>query len=136
MRVVIDTNVFVSALLIPGSLPGEVVQRALARRYTWFVDSRIMAEYRLVAARPHLRIPQAETAVVLDFPEHGNTWVTGEPVGRILPDETDRPFVEVAIAASAHFIVTGNKKHFPFTKQDFGFDVVTPREFLERMSEI
>ena len=47
-----------------------------------------------------------------------------------MPDAGDQPFLEVAVAANAAFLVTGNLKHFPAGGRN-GVRIVSPREFLE-----
>lgn len=49
-----------------------------------------------------------------------------------LPDNTDEPFLEAALAAQADVLVTGNKKHFP-KKSCKGQKVVTPGEFFREL---
>jgi uncharacterized protein len=50
-RVVLDTNVVVSAYLNPGGAPGRVVQLALAGLVRWRLCEEIVAEYREVLGR-------------------------------------------------------------------------------------
>ena len=42
-------------------------------------------------------------------------------------DTSDKPFYDAAVAASADWLITGNKRHFP--AESF---IVSPREWLER----
>lgn len=136
MRVVIDTNVVVSARLMGGSTPGHVLELALNRRFEWLMDARIMAEYRDVVNRDMFRFPPGETAHLLGTIEVQAVWIIPDPSWKPLPDESDLLFVEVAVTGHADFLVTGNRKHFPFTPHEFGFEVVTPREFIERLREM
>ena len=46
-----------------------------------------------------------------------------------LPDPDDEPFLEVAIAAHAEFLVTGNRIHFPSDRCQ-NVTVLSPGEFL------
>jgi predicted nucleic acid-binding protein len=56
--------------------------------------------------------------------------VAAAPLSIRLPDPDDQPFLEVALAARAEFLVTGNKKHFP--QGDYGgVKIRAPGEFLE-----
>ena len=47
-----------------------------------------------------------------------------------LPDPEDQPLLEVAVAAAADYLITGNRKHFP-AELCRGIVVVNPREFLD-----
>lgn len=46
------------------------------------------------------------------------------------PEADDETFLEVAIAARARFLVTGNGDHYPPDRR-YGVDVVSPREFID-----
>ena len=52
------------------------------------------------------------------------------PLMKRLPDAADEPFLEVAMAASAEYLVTGNATHFP-PKCRAGVRVVSPRQFID-----
>ena len=51
------------------------------------------------------------------------------PLASRLPDDDDEPFLEVAVAARAAFLVTGNGDHYPPDRR-CGARVVAPREFV------
>ncbi len=55
----------------------------------------------------------------------------GHPLLARLPDPTDESFLETALAGKADCLITGNAKHFPFSKRQ-GIAVLSPREFLDR----
>ena len=58
-------------------------------------------------------------------------WVVADPLPLSLPDESDRPFIEVAVAGGADVIVTGNVADFKIAEGRLGVRVVTPRRFLD-----
>ena len=131
MRLVVDTNVLVSALLKPGSVP----DRALAmiwKSATVVYDARIVGEYRSVLERPKLRaIDPLRIAELL-----GTLRARGSDLGEVpawegaLKDGDDRIFVEAALAGRAGAIVTGNIRHYP---SDLGFEVLPPATLLARL---
>lgn len=129
MRLVIDTNILISALLTAGRVPEIVLTMIRERRDVVLYDARILAEYRSVLAKPKfdgISVERSEELVLglIDV---------GRDVGEVqawpgaMIDEDDRIFVEVAIAGNADVLVTGNTKHFP---QDAGFDVMGPTVLL------
>lgn len=128
MRVVVDTNVIVSALLKPGSIPAQALDALLARA-TLLVDERILLEYRTVTGRPKFRKvdPDARAALLARIDERA---VVLDRVARYdgaLADDDDRRFVEVALAGAASAIVTGNLADYP---THLGFEVVPPATAL------
>ena len=134
MRVVLDTNVLVSALLVEGSVPHQLLELAVARRYELIIDSRIVAEYRLVLERPKFGFDLTTVVrvfAVLDRAE----WIVAEPLSLTLPDRSDQPFIEVAVTGGADAIVTGNVRHFRFAGGHLAIPVLTPRQMLDALAQ-
>ncbi len=130
MRVVVDTNVLVSGLLSPFGPPGIIVNLIARSRVRTCYDTRILAEYVEVLRRPAFPFDEADVATLLSpLAAHGEP-IASEPLQARLPDPDDEPFLEVAIAASAEYLVTGNGRHFPPDLRQ-GVRVASPREFLE-----
>ena len=128
MRLVLDTNVLVSALLKPQGVPAAVLRSVLTGQTTLLYDNRILQEYRGVLLRPRLGIPSEEIEPLLEFIEKSCEYITAAPSAARMPDEDDRPFLEVALSGGADFLVTGNLKHFPKHRV-----VVSPRNLLDKL---
>jgi putative PIN family toxin of toxin-antitoxin system len=62
IRVVIDTNVLVSALLTSGGLPEAVINLAISGEVQWFASESVLAEYEEVLKRPRLAIDSGKAA--------------------------------------------------------------------------
>jgi putative PIN family toxin of toxin-antitoxin system len=129
VKIVLDTNVLVSALLRPGSLPSRVVDLVLARQVTLVFDLRIFGEYQEALLRPEFAFPLHQVSALMAF-----LWSVGErvqaaPLPLRLSDPDDGMFIEVAVSALADALVTGNGKHFPVS-QRHGVHVLSPREWL------
>jgi putative PIN family toxin of toxin-antitoxin system len=133
VRIVLDTNVLVSAMLTGGGAPDQALQLILQGSITLLADSRIFAEYDEVTARPAFRFDPGERRVLLDTLEQIAEPVVAAPIRLTVPDPEDRVFVEVALAGSADAIVTGNTRHFLPRRGTLGVPVVTPRQFVDRM---
>ena len=130
MRVVVDTNVLVSGLLSPFGPPGVIVGLIAAGRLSLCYDARILAEYREVLHRPAFPFSHVEIATLTAQIEAGGVLGAPVPLARRLPDTDDEPFLEVALATQARFLVTGNGDHFPPDSR-CGIQVVSPREFID-----
>ena len=128
LRLVIDTNVLVSAAIKPAGLQRTVFLIAISRPARLYVSRPILAEYSEVLARPELRIRKGLRLQLLQLiKNHGHTVVPNRRI-EATTDPTDNMFLECADAARADYLVTGNQKHFPkFWKNT---KVVTPREFV------
>lgn len=130
MKIVLDTNVMVSALLRPGSVPAQVLDLVLGRQVTLALDHRIFAEYQDVLYRTGFMFPRDRVADLLEFLWRSGERIHAEPSPIRLPDPDDLKFVEVAIGALADALVTGNLRHFP-APQRHGVRVLNPRQWLE-----
>lgn len=132
LRIVLDTNVVVSALLNSDGLERSVLLLALTPPAKLFVSGAILAEYGLVLRRPRLKIDPARTDELLSLINELATTVT--PAQRVVAatDQSDNKFLECVQAAGADYLVTGNKRHFPKTWA--GTIVVNAREFLNVIS--
>ena len=131
MRVVADTNVLVSGLLSPFQPPGRIVQMISSGALQLLYDARILSEYEVVLARPKFSFDLIAVKALLDQIQGRGLPVACTPFHGLLKDETDRPFIEVAIAGSADLLITGNEKHYP-RLLDRKIQVVSPRAFLDR----
>jgi putative PIN family toxin of toxin-antitoxin system len=128
LRLVIDTNVLVSAAIKPAGLQRTVFLIAISKPARLYVSQLILEEYSEVLARPELRIRKGLRLQLLQLiKNHGHTVVPTRQLGSTT-DPADNIFLECADAARADYLVTGNQKHFPrFWKKT---KVVTPREFV------
>ena len=130
MRLVLDTNVLVSALLSPYRPPARVLDQLLQGSARLCYDARILAEYRQVLVRPKFGFENEAIAALVDYLEARGELVASQPLGLSLPDPADAMFLEVAVAARADCLVTGNLRHFPADRRA-GVRVVSPAELTQ-----
>lgn len=134
MRVVIDTNVLVSGIINPHGPPGRILDAVLSETIMVLHDDRILREYRDVLLRPVFGFQPADVGNVLDFIEFAGEHVSTTPINLILPDPTDLPFLEVAMAGLADALISGNGKHFKPKRGHHDIWVCAPAEFLQRLT--
>lgn len=133
IRVVLDTNIIVSALLQPLGPPAEVFLMALGGTVELCMSNGIFAEYEEVIRRPRFRRTEEVVLSTLDAIRAKARWVRPfEPV-RACADPDDDIFLECCQASGAAFLITGNVKDFPI--RWLGTAVVRPRQFLEIMTD-
>ena len=128
-RIILDTNILVSALLSAGGNEALVLRLALSRRFEIGVSAAILKEYREVLDRPRFRIPRSKINVLFSQLETQARLVGPIHSLDISPDDADNRFLECAESIDAEFLITGNKRHFP--KAWKGTKIVNAREFLE-----
>lgn len=130
MKVVLDTNVVLSGLISPFGAPGEIVRMVASGALELCYDARVLSEYRSVLLGQKLLFDQAHVEDLLDQIEACGHVTTGKLLAKRLSDLNDEPFLEIALGGEAHYLVTGNLKHYPAEKRQ-GMRVVSPTEFLE-----
>ena len=130
MILVLDTNVLVSGLLSAENPPGRILDLVRLGSVRLAVDDRILAEYEDVLARPRFRsyFSNEEKQRVMGYIRADSLAVVCGTAVEGLPDPSDAPFAETALAARAP-LVTGNLKHFPARICE-GIRIITPADFL------
>lgn len=136
MKIVLDTNVVVSGLLKSQGNPAQVLALVLSGAIQVCQDASILAEYVEVLARPRFKFDPHRVREVLNKIEMDGLAVDASKVSNLdLPDADDEPFLAVALAASADFLVTGNLADYPPDKRR-GCSVISPAAFMVAWHEL
>jgi len=133
VKAVLDTNVVVSGIFF-GGVPGEVLEAWWEDRFELFLSPLIADEYlrtcdRLAADRQSL----AHQEVLADLLAYGSLLADEATEGPITADADDDKFMRCALAAGA--IVVSGDRHLLEASGWSGIEVLTPRDFLARLSE-
>ena len=128
IRVVLDTNVLVSAMLSRHGNEALALRLARSGSFQACVSAALLEEYERVLSRPAFHLPSTSVAQLLHYLRTEALVVAPRMEISASPHEGDNRFLESAEAAKADFLVTGNKRHFP--KEWKGTKVVNAREFL------
>lgn len=132
LRLVIDTNVLVSAALKPDGLQRTTFLLAITKPAVCMFATPILEEYAEVLSRPELSIRKGLRLQLLQLIKNHGHLVTPSRHIEVTSDPDDNILVECADAARADFLITDNRKHFPaFWKNT---KIVTPREFVSLMA--
>lgn len=128
--VVIDTNVFVSALITKNkdSATVKVLEAVLCGAVVPLYNKEILNEYEEVLSRSKFKLSTRVINVMLLAIEKYGIEVFPQFTGEILVDMDDLVFFEVVMEKRSDdaYLVTGNQKHFPI--RDF---IVTPAEMMK-----
>lgn len=126
---VIDTNVFVSALLAKhaDSPPVTIVEKLFDGTVIPVFSKAILEEYRDVLHRTKFGFDPVTVDCFLQDVSQRGVLLDPEQTNVVLPDMNDVPFYAVALSHEdgETYLVTGNLKHFPV--KPF---IVTPAQFL------
>lgn len=132
MIAVLDTNVIVSGILRPFSRPGDILRLVSRGTLKVAYDIRILSEYREVLSRPRFGFSRESIETFLLQLEEDGLGVSAQPLPFRLTDPGDEPFLEVALAAPAGALVTGNKRHFPKESYE-GVAILSPGQFCDML---
>ncbi|MEG3908879.1 putative toxin-antitoxin system toxin component, PIN family [Microcoleus sp. w1-18aA5] len=109
MRVVIDTNILVSAA-IAGRKPASVISWVINQPdYEWVVSEEILAEYQEVLSRRKLKLTDVQKERWLNLIQ-GSTKLIDVSIEIDFPrDQKDAKFIACALSAHADFLITGDR---------------------------
>ena len=134
MRVVVDTNILVRALIMPHGTVGPVLLRLRQAEYILLYAQSLLEELIDVLNRPRIRrkyhLTQEDIKTVVGLILLRGEAVEPERTITLCRDPKDNKFLEVAIAGKADVIVSGDEDLLvlhPFE----GIPIIQPRAFLE-----
>ncbi len=130
MRVVIDTNVFVSSFF--GGNPRKIIDLWKNGKITLCLSSAILDEYVDVLQRIGLEDEQELEELLALFSKGFNLlFTTKTPELKVVKnDPDDNKFVECAVALKAKTVISGDKALIA-VKRYMGIEISTPQKFLE-----
>jgi putative PIN family toxin of toxin-antitoxin system len=136
MRLILDTNILLSALLSPLGAPAKLLDAWERKRFTLVACDTLIAELRDVAGRPFFRarlrpsLAELLAAGLRDF----SLFCRELPSGSIAPDPKDSYLLALAEASHADFLVTGDKQLLSL-KQHKSIRIVTPAAMIDLLKE-
>lgn len=129
LRLVLDTNIVVSAALKPESLQRTALLLATSKPARLYASEPILEEYQEVLSRPELGIRRGLRLQLMQWIRNSAHIVRPTCSLNVTSDPDDNLFLECCDHARADYLVTGNRKHFP------GFwkctKVISPRDFVD-----
>lgn len=137
MRVILDTNVLMSALYF-GGIPGRLLSAWAVKRFTLVLSPEIFEEYRRVGLELERQRSELEGLIepVLALISTNATLVNARPLAsQVCDDVDDDKFLACAIASRTRLIVSGDKYLLRVSGWR-AIEVITPRQFYDRYIEI
>ncbi len=109
MKVVFDTNIFISAFVIPGGQAEKAILRIIEGRDILLLSKRILDELLTVLSTKFSRDKEEISRVAVILSEMAE-WVEPTERIRVLDDDPDNRILECASSGNADIIVTGDKE--------------------------
>ena len=136
-KIVIDTNVIVSALKSKNGFSFKLLSIIDDERFKVFISVPVILEYEDAINRDktQIKLNKSDIEAVLDYicliSEERKIFYLWRP---FLSDPKDDMFLELAVESESDYIITFNKKDFKGIEK-FGIKPLTPQEFLKRIGE-
>ena len=132
MRVVIDTNVFISSFF--GGHPRRIIDLWKTGRITMCLSSAILEEYINVLQRMGIVEGKEFDELMLLFRNQFNCiYANRTPSFKVCVDHHDDKFIEAAVALNAEIIISGDK-HLKSLKKYSGILILPPKECVEYLN--
>ena len=138
MRVVLDTNILVSGLLITNSLPATLIDLWRDRYFELVTSREQLAEIMRATRYPKIRerlAPALAGRLINDLRDLA-ILIDKIPTTTICADPDDDYLLGMAVAGAADFLVTGDKRDLLGLARHEGTRVVSVRPFLEMIRRL
>jgi putative PIN family toxin of toxin-antitoxin system len=139
IRVVIDTNVLVSALRSNMGAAYALISMLPSDRFELALSVPVYAEYQDALTRKTHLTGNSTVKEILSFVRYLCTIAHRQNVFFLwrpwLNDPKDDMVLELAVASQSRFIITYNLKDFK-NIQSFGIEAITPKEFLSILEKV
>lgn len=132
MRAVLDTNIYVSAIALPGGQAEKALFAAIERRCDLVISKPIIHEVLEVLARKFERDAEELARMAVFLAELGAV-VHPKKTLRVLSEEPDNRILECALAGHAEIVVTGDRAMLALDEFQ-GIHLLSLREFLNRIA--
>lgn len=138
IRVVIDTNVFISAAFLPHSVPAQIISQVREGKILWVTSQEIIEEITRVLLSPRVRKRHGLTGKQVTKILQG--WIQGAEITlgivqvKASRDFDDNKFLACAVEGHADYIVSGDRD-LTDLKSYQGIPIVPPAIFLEIMAK-
>jgi putative PIN family toxin of toxin-antitoxin system len=130
VKVVLDTNVFVSGVFFSGP-PHRILEAWRDGKIQLLLSPAILEEYRRVMRELALQFPEIEVEALIEFLILHSEIILPPPLPPVLRvDPSDDKFLQCAVAGEASCIVTGDKHLLKLLKFR-GISILKPRKFME-----
>jgi len=137
-KIVIDTNVLISALIGKGYSKQILKEIFINRDLLLCISNPCLEEFEKVLDYKHLKkYPSIKADGEILLEEIKTFGIIYYPSAKltIIKDKSDNKFLELALAAKADYLITGNKLHFT-QKEYLGTKIRSPKEFWDELQKL
>ena len=128
MKVVFDSNIFISAFVIPGSQAEKAILKMIQSNHSLIISKEIIDEILSVLTRKFSMDREAVSRTAVYLADLSSIVRATQKI-KVLKDEPDNRILECAVAGGAEMIVTGDKAMLSL-KQFEGIKIISLKEYL------
>jgi len=131
MRVVLDTNVFISGIFFSGP-PSQILKAWANKKFQLVLSQPILDEYQRVSEELSSKFFSIDISQILDFVMIHGLFVDTQGYSiAVCDDSDDDKFIECALAGNCEIIISGDKHLLKLSKYQ-GVAILAPRYFVDR----
>ena len=131
MRVILDTNVFISGIFFSGP-PSQILKAWSNQSFQIVISKQILDEYQRVAEHLSLKFKTIDILPIIELITiHGQFVDTQGFDISVCEDPDDDKFLECAVAGKCEMIISGDKHLLKCSGYE-GISVLSPRNFVEK----
>ena len=139
MKVVIDTSIWISALITKESNSRKIIRLALQEKLAPQMSEALFHEYESVMKRTKIQksctLTQKEQVELFNALLSVSRWNEVYYLWRPnLKDENDNFVIELAVASGAEYVITYNLRDFETAELSFNCKIITPEKFIKEIS--
>jgi putative PIN family toxin of toxin-antitoxin system len=137
MRVVLDTNILIAALITKDTPPDRIYQAWRKRRFELVTSQWQLDEFRRVSRYPKLRkyLQPIEAGNLVNGLRHQARFLENLPDVDLSEDPDNNPLLAMAIAGEVDYLVSGDKRDVLALKKVGKASIVTARRFLTMLQK-
>ena len=106
-RIVVDTNILVSAYVFPGSIISELFERIISGEFILGISEEIIAEFKSVLMNK-FRLPEKMALEYIDIIKGNSSSVKPDKTISVIKDKQDNRILECAVKFKADYIISGD----------------------------
>ena len=136
MLIVLDTNIFISAILSASGPPARIYEAWREKRFEIATCTEQIEEIRTASRYPKLRaaVHPYQFGHVINQLKQSQVWTMPIPRLHTAEDPTDSFLLNLAVVAEAHFLITGDKRSLILERKKLsGTRIHTARSFCEQV---
>jgi uncharacterized protein len=130
LRVVLDTNIYISAILTPGK-PRDVLELARKKRIRLLISEAILQETERILRVKIGKSPNEISRILISLQTISEFVSPLLTISHIKADPSDDRILECAVEGKADYIVSGDTKHLLPLKKYRNTKIISPAQSLQ-----